>query len=155
SAKMLHHQCTGFSSAPIRRSQMRCTLTRGRIRAVLRRFPSALLLVFATLGPALPGCDDPTFTEPPPFEEVICGASVEWITGTPARPGFPRDVLQYKPLPHPGSDCPFYRGGWQNFLTATQPDATGRPAFLDYPTIDTIFEPHPTGPRSYLGDIKQ
>ena len=29
----------------------------------------------------------------------------------------------FKPLPHPATECPFYRGGWQNFLVATQPDA--------------------------------
>ena len=63
----------------------------------------------------------------------------------------------FDPLPHPASECPFYRGGWQNFLVATQPDGSGAPAFLSYPTIDTVFTPKTPRPanRSFLGLVKQ
>ena len=39
-------------------------------------------------------------------------------------------VEMFKPVPHPAGECPFYRGGWQNFLVAMQPDATGKPALV-------------------------
>ena len=63
----------------------------------------------------------------------------------------------FQPLPHPATECPFYRGGWQNFLVATQPDADGRPGDSDYPTIETLFKPKTPRPAnlSYLGLIKQ
>src|SRR5262249_45171675 len=63
----------------------------------------------------------------------------------------------FTPLPHPTTECPFYRGGWQNFLVAMQPDAQGRPALMGFPTIEKVFTPKvPYSPsRSYLGDIKQ
>jgi hypothetical protein len=66
-------------------------------------------------------------------------------------------VEAFKPLPHPETECPFYRGGWQNFLIATQPDATGRPALLGYPTIDDVFQSAkpPPAQRAVLGDIRQ
>jgi hypothetical protein len=103
---------------------------------------------------ALAACQDPfgiaTGSKPPVATQEICESSADWLPNTP-------DMEQFLPLPHPASECPFYRGGWQNFLIATQPDATGRPAILDYPTIDTVFTPavpHPAN-RSALGDIKQ
>ncbi|MEO8178641.1 MAG: hypothetical protein ABI895_07400 [Deltaproteobacteria bacterium] len=85
-------------------------------------------------------------------EEEICPASEEWLPGTP-----PLDLFQ--PLPHPAGECPFYRGAWQNFLVATQPDAEGRPAFQFYPSIDSMFKSskpkNAPGQRAWLGDIKQ
>jgi len=101
---------------------------------------------------AFASCSDPFGFDPEPAEEEeACAASLEWLPNTP-----PMEL--FKPLPHPETECPFYRGGWQNFLIATQPDADGTPAILSYPTIDTMFEPA-TGPlpanRSYLGDVKQ
>lgn len=99
----------------------------------------------------LAACDDPTGFDPqPPGEEENCAASADWLPNTP-----PVDL--FKPVPHPATECPFYRGGWQNFLIATQPDAGGQPALLSYPTIDTVFDPAvpPAGPRSVLGDIRQ
>jgi hypothetical protein len=102
---------------------------------------------------AVAGCSDPTGIDTTPHEttqEEICAASADWLPHTPP-------VQQFLPLPHPASECPFYRGGWQNFLVALEPDATGRPALLDFPTIDTVFSPkipHPAN-RSFLGDIKQ
>jgi hypothetical protein len=102
---------------------------------------------------ALASCSDPfkfdgTKVEPP--EEEICPASDEWLPDAPA-------LDMFKPLPHPSGECPFYRGGWQNFLIATKPDANGVPAIRYYPTIDDIFKPaKPHGAnRSWLGDIKQ
>jgi hypothetical protein len=103
------------------------------------------------------GCSDPM---PPSAAPIVggettrqledCAASDEWLPATPAVPMF-------MPLPHPTTECPFYRGGWQNFLLAMQPDAAGMPAILSWPTIDTTFTSrfkHPAN-RSYLGDVKQ
>ena len=83
-------------------------------------------------------------------EEEICAASSEWLPRTP-----PIDL--FKPLPHPATECPFYRGGWQNFLIATEPDALGQPALRGYPTVDDLFDsskPH-AARRAWLGDVKQ
>jgi hypothetical protein len=83
-----------------------------------------------------------------------CAASDEWLPVTP-----PLDM--FNPLPHPASECPFYRGGWQAFLHALQPDDKGVPAIVSYPTLDDIFvsrKPHATrntAQRSWLGGIKQ
>ena len=98
-------------------------------------------------------CSDPlSFNNTPVTtqQEEICPASATWLPNTPP-------LEQFLPLPHPASECPFYRGGWQNFLVALQPDAAGKPALLSYPTIDTVFTPKvPHSPnRSFLGDIKQ
>jgi hypothetical protein len=108
-------------------------------------------------GGALAGCSDPMPPNPTPMvggettqQLEDCAASDEWLPMTPAVPMF-------EPLPHPTTECPFYRGGWQNFLLAMQPDAAGNPAILSWPTIDTTFTSrfkHPAT-RSYLGDIKQ
>jgi hypothetical protein len=85
-------------------------------------------------------------------EEEICPASEEWLPSTP-----PLEL--FRPLAHPAGECPFYRGAWQNFLIATQPDAQGRPAFQFYPSIDSMFvstkTKAPPGQRAWLGDIKQ
>jgi hypothetical protein len=73
----------------------------------------------------------------------------------------------YEPLPHPAPECPFYQGGFQNFLIAAYPDANGDPALASYATIDDAFQskaPHALAPagqhrgtmnRAWLGDIKQ
>jgi hypothetical protein len=83
-------------------------------------------------------------------EEEICAASEEWLPNTP-----PLDL--FKPLPHPATECPFYRGSWQNFLVATQPDGEGRPDFLSWATIDSMFvsELPKAAVRAELGDIRQ
>lgn len=125
------------------------------------RFYCLPLCAFAVASVA--ACSDPM---PPSFkpEEVIgppeklenCAASEEWLPGTPP-------VAQFNPLPHPSGECPFYRGAWQNFLIATQPDAdaVGEPALKSYDTIDDTFlsyKPHAkrgTAERAWLGDIKQ
>jgi len=98
-------------------------------------------------------CSDPFHidTTPKGGEIEDCAASSDWLPDTPP-------VALFKPLPHPETECPFYRGGWQNFLIAMQPAApNGTPALLSYPTIDTVFQssqPH-AATRSVLGDIKQ
>jgi hypothetical protein len=106
-------------------------------------------LAFIVLG----SCSDPfrfdgtkVVAEP----EEVCPASEEWLPDTPALPMF-------KPLPHPASECPFYRGAWQNFLIATHPDDRGTPAIRFYPTVDDLFKPSrpQAGNRSWLGDVKQ
>jgi hypothetical protein len=88
--------------------------------------------------------------QPEAEEEEICAASEEWLPNTP-----PLDL--FKPLPHPATECPFYRGSWQNFLVATQPDATGRPDFLSWASIDSLFvSSRPKAAvRAELGDIRQ
>jgi hypothetical protein len=105
---------------------------------------------FVAVAP-LVACSDPFPPDTtPPEEEEICAASTEWMPNTPA-------MDLFKPLPHPAGECPFYRGGWQNFLIATQPDERGEPAIRSYPTIDTVFtatKPHAPN-RAWLGDIKQ
>jgi hypothetical protein len=117
----------------------------------MNRFESACLWL------TLASCADPFHFDnsatPQPQPPARCEANPEWFedpNGTPA-------VEMYLPLPHPATECPFYRGGLQNFLVAMQPGADGRPAILGFPTIDTVFQPRiPHGPnRSLLGGIKQ
>jgi hypothetical protein len=83
-------------------------------------------------------------------EEEICPSSEEWLPNTPA-------LDLFNPLPHPATECPFYRGTWQNFLVATQPDADGRPDFLSWANIDSLFlSSRPKAAlRAELGDIRQ
>lgn len=69
----------------------------------------------------------------------------DWIPG-PMQP--PPPVRMFTPPPHPDTECPFYRGAYQNFMIATTPiDSAGDPALLNYPTIDDAFDftlPHAT-----------
>jgi hypothetical protein len=83
-------------------------------------------------------------------EEEICPSSEEWLPNTP-----PLDL--FLPLAHPATECPFYRGSWQNFLVATQPDVDGRPAFLSWANVDSLFlSSRPKAAlRAQLGDIRQ
>jgi hypothetical protein len=112
------------------------------------------LLALASVGWAAAACNDPfpfDASTPPPKETVeVCAAGNDWLPNTPA-------VDLYKPPAHPAGECPFYRASWQNFLIATQPDATGRPALQRYATVDDLFRrtvPRPE-PRAWLGDVKQ
>jgi hypothetical protein len=96
---------------------------------------------------------------------------MEWLPNTPQMKDS-NDL--FLPAPHPGTECPFYRGAWQNFLLATQPQTSGpcqgEPLIKCLPTIDDIFKkrvplangalaptgaPRGTSLRSWLGDIKQ
>lgn len=121
----------------------------------MRACPLLFALLFALLAAA--ACTDPFGFDPTPVEieeeEEPCAASPDWLESADGTP----PLAMFDPLPHPASECPFYRGGWQTFLTVLQPDANGRPALLSYPMIDTVFTPRtPHGPnRAYLGDIKQ
>ena len=120
----------------------------------MNRKKQLCLLPWLLSGGLLAGCSDPA----PPSTAAVestreledCPASDDWLPMTPA-------VEMFKPLPHPTTECPFYRGGWQNFLLALEPDQTGKPALLGFPTIDTTFTSrfkHPVN-RSFLGDVKQ
>jgi hypothetical protein len=96
--------------------------------------------------------------------EGPCAASPGWFPVTPA-------MRQFRPPPHPTTECDFYRGGIQNFLLATQPNADTGISNIQYLlTIDDVFqkrvplragalappgEPRGTALRSWLGDIKQ
>ncbi|HEY4012385.1 MAG TPA: hypothetical protein VGM06_03555 [Polyangiaceae bacterium] len=99
------------------------------------------------------------------FEEN-CPADSTWLPNTPP-------LRMFVPPPHPDTECPFYRGAYQNFLIAAQPLANGDPALVQYPTLDDAFvsaTPHftrntgglthvPGGPagtgRAWLGAIRQ
>jgi hypothetical protein len=53
----------------------------------------------------------------------------------------------FTPAPHPDTECPFYRGAFQNFLIALTPLPNGDPALVNYPTLDDAFQstiPHRT-----------
>ncbi len=97
----------------------------------------------------------------------LCPADPAWL---PANLGPPPPVKMYPFATHPAPECPFYIGGFQNFLIAAYPLANGDPALVTYPTIDDVFvkgTPLPAGAlapagthrgtklRSWLGDIKQ
>jgi hypothetical protein len=109
---------------------------------------------------AVAGCSDPFPPDTTDHGLEDCGASEEWIMDAGGAYVQTPELGMFKPLPHPTTECPFYRGGWQNFLRATQPvDDSGKPALVTsaYPTIDGVFTSkisHPAN-RAYLGDIKQ
>ena len=73
-----------------------------------------------------------------------CPAGDDWLPpdGSPPPP-----VRQFTPPPHPDTECPFYRGAYQNFLIATVPlgknAAAGQvatdPTLVNYATIDDAF----------------
>ena len=117
------------------------------------------------LGLLVLGCSDPFAFDPTSTqqsvaanepgdgeeEEEICAASTEWLPVTPS------ELQAFKPLPHPAGECAFYRGVWQTFLVATQPDASGQPAILSFPNVDTMFTSalQKAPNRAILGGIKQ
>src|SRR5579883_1198724 len=115
----------------------------------------------------LASCTDPTGFKPtmatvsgadggsaPTLQESFnedCPADDSWI---PAGGAPTPDVRLFEPAPHPDTECPFYRGVYQNFLKAAQPDAKGNPAFLSYPSIATAFTTmYPTGFAPNTGDL--
>jgi hypothetical protein len=73
-----------------------------------------------------------------------CPAGSDWLPedGSPPPP-----VRQFTPPPHPDTECPFYRGAYQNFLIATVPlgskagpgQQPSDPALVNYPTLDDAF----------------
>lgn len=76
-----------------------------------------------------------------PFCTLSPDAANPWLPNTP----LPAETTI--PTPHAGpgdpSDCQFYRPAWQRFLVATQTGPGGRPAFLDYPSFDSLFTNSP------------
>jgi hypothetical protein len=111
-------------------------------------------------------CSDPTNFQPvavgaPASTSIVanedCPASSEWF---PANGGATPPVRMFVPTPHPDTECPFYRGAYQNFLVAMQPQASGEPAIVSYPTIDDAFvgaphAPRNTAQRAWLGAVRQ
>ncbi len=89
-----------------------------------------------------------------PTANEDCPISAEWFPTTPP-------VRMFVPTPHPDTECPFYRGAYQDFLVSTQPRANGDPALVDWATIDDAFvsmTPHPprnTAGRAWLGIVRQ
>jgi hypothetical protein len=101
------------------------------------------------LGPDASYCNATAYLEA--FNED-CMPGADWIPG-PGLPPVP--VRMFTPPPHPDTECPFYRGAYQNFMIATTPLGTSAragqnasdPALVDYPTIDDAFQstlPHLT-----------
>ncbi|MBV9947168.1 MAG: hypothetical protein JOZ69_09995, partial [Myxococcales bacterium] len=78
-----------------------------------------------------------------PFNEE-CMPSPDWVPG-PGLPPVP--VRMFTPAPHPDTECPFYRGAYQNWMIAMTPlgsNAKGSqlasdPVLVNYPTIDDAF----------------
>jgi len=120
------------------------------MRETPKAFGPSLLLA---LGLAVPSLACSTLPSAPVVVDrgPICEASADWLPDTPV-------LTQFMPVPHPASECAFYRAGWQNFLRALQPSGLdGHPALVDYPTTDDVFIParsHPVN-RAYLGGIRQ
>ncbi len=82
-----------------------------------------------------------------------CPISAEWFPSTPP-------VRMFVPSPHPDTECPFYRGAYENFLVSTQPDTSGDPALVHWATLDDAFvgAPHAqrnTQSRAWLGVVRQ
>lgn len=98
-------------------------------------------------APRTSGATGPTVNEDCPIGD-------DWFPVTPP-------VRMFAPAPHPDTECPFYRGAYQNYLVAMQPDASGAPAILHYATIDDAFTsatPHAvrnTSGRAWLGTVRQ
>jgi hypothetical protein len=89
-------------------------------------------------------CNNPAGYEQTFNEE--CMPSDDWIPG-PGLPPVP--VRMFTPPPHPDSECPFYRGAYQNFMIAMNPLGSGAgavgqqpsdPLIVNYPTIDDAFQ---------------
>jgi hypothetical protein len=124
------------------------------------------LLIAAGAVPCLASCKDPTqFSAAPrvtpsasataaPVVFEDCPISAEWFPNTPP-------LRMFLPAPHPDSECAFYRGAYQAFLIAAQPDVHGVPALVAYPTIDDAFvsatphAPRNTAARAWLGAVRQ
>jgi hypothetical protein len=92
--------------------------------------------LFLDAPPPVNNC--PADPVPPMGTEPTCPADIKevdsWLPVTPP-------VVGCKPPAHPETECRFYQFSWQNFLIATQPGAGGKPAFLDWGTIENTFGP--------------
>jgi len=130
--------------------------------AALAAFAACTCLYVA----ASASCSDPTFHAVSQGTAAVsqvaanedCPASADWF---PSGGGVTPPVRMFDPAPHPDTECPFYRGAYQNFLIAAQPFTSGDPALVGYPTIDDAFlsaTPHGvrnTSQRAWLGAVRQ
>jgi hypothetical protein len=76
----------------------------------------------------------------PDLEMLDCplGGANEIRNWLPVTPPIGKDLCF--PQPHPADECPFYRPTVHQFMIATQPvDASGKPAFLTWNTIENTF----------------
>lgn len=100
----------------------------------------AFILLGGVSRPRIVSAQIPTGTVSP-FCTLSPDAANPWLPNTP----LPSETTI--PTPHAGpgdaSDCQFYRPAWQRFLVATQGGPGGRPAFLDYPSFDSLFAKSP------------
>jgi hypothetical protein len=90
-------------------------------------------------GPVLASRRCVPLPEPDPVEGLNCPLNgiadlAGWFPRTPPLMGG-----SCFPQPHPADECPFYRPTFQQFMIATQPDATGKPFFLTWRTLETTF----------------
>jgi hypothetical protein len=115
----------------------------------------------------LPGCSDPTGLDKTSvtatgggssggmdlsgsFNES-CPADPTWIPGDG---GLPPPVPMIDPAPHPDTECPFYRGAYQNFMIAGTPLPNGDPLIVNYATIEDTFQTqYPTGFTRNTGSL--
>lgn len=74
--------------------------------------------------------EDPNITCPRSLTEIV-----SWLPVTPAMESGGGCL----PLPHPAGECQFYQQSFQEFMLATQPDNTGKAAFLGWNTIENTF----------------
>jgi hypothetical protein len=94
------------------------------------------------LGPDASYCNSPAGYLEAYNEDCMPGA--DWIPG-PGLPPVP--VRMFTPPPHPDTECPFYRGAYQNFMIAMNPlganagagQSPSDPVLVNYPTIDDAF----------------
>jgi hypothetical protein len=146
----------------VRRHAPHSAPVRARVLPYGLRGSIAIALAYVALTAS---CDDPNFkvvnaksaAPAVPTVNEDCPASADWF---PASGGTP-PVRMFDPAPHPDTECPFYRGAYQNFLVAAQPLANGDPALVRYPTLDDAFlsaTPHGvrnTSQRAWLGAVRQ
>jgi len=98
----------------------------------------------------LPGFSAATQTQKPTPQATAtvvnedCPMGDDWFPTT-------APVRMFTPLPHPDTECPFYRGAYQNYLVATQPDATIDDAFVSA----TAHGVRNTSSRAWLGAVRQ
>ena len=128
---------------------------------------SVIVLVALAGVAATAACKDPTGFNAQPVQAMPDAAAASGPSANEDCPmgddWFPTTapLRMFNPLPHPDTECPFYRGAYQAYLLGMQPDAQGNPALLHYATIDDVFvsaKPHGvrnTSARAWLGVVRQ
>lgn len=106
----------------------------------MKRMGTATLSVGVALALALTGCRKPVSTGVPK-EALKTSAEAEEACDAPSDGTW---LPSTKPpvstaIPDEAEDCDFYKAAYQNFLFATEFTSNKRPAFLSYPTIETLF----------------